>query len=187
MKFKKIIKIKSNLNKLKKHGRGVICGLNTQFRLPQYISIGKNVNLGDYSLFFCWDEYAGKKLAPALIIKDGVKITRNCTVYCTNKIEIGKNVLIASNVLITDENHGMDPESGPYIEQPLLNSEVIIGDDVWIGEQCCVLPGAKIGKKSIVGANSVVNKEIPAYCIAAGNPAKVIKIWDSEKKLWRKI
>lgn len=187
MKLKKYISLKTNLKKLKSNGGEIKCGLNTRFRLPNYISIGKNVSIGDYSLLYCWDEYANQKLAPNLIINSGVKITRSCTIYCTNKVYIGKDVLIASNVLITDENHGMDPEGSPYIEQPLLNSEVTIGDGVWIGEQCCILPGAKIGKKSIIGANSVVNKEIPAYCIAAGNPAKVIKTWSFSEKCWKKV
>lgn len=101
------------------------------------------------------------------------------------KIEIGNNVLIASNVLITNENHGINPElSIPYMNQDLEFKNVYIGDGCWIGEKTIILPGVSIGKQSIIGAGSVVTKSIPEYSIAVGNPAKVIKKYNFQTHRW---
>ena len=64
----------------------------------------------------------------------------------------------------------------------LSGYSVIIDDNVWIGEMTCILPGVSIGKGSIIGSNSVVTKDIPAYCMAAGNPAVVIKNFAVDKE-----
>lgn len=102
-------------------------------------------------------------------------------------IIIGNNVLCASNVIITNENHGMDPESLiPYMDQELTATNVFIGDGCWIGEKVCILAGVSIGKKSIIGAGAVVTKSIPSYSIAAGNPARVLKTYNFESKKWEK-
>lgn len=75
----------------------------------------------------------------------------------------------------------MNPEQGGYSKQPLIINEVIIEDGVWLGQRV-VLPGVKIGKNAIVGANSVVTHNIPENTIAVGSPAKVIKRLDGESK-----
>ena len=104
------------------------------------------------------------------------------------KIHVGDNVLIASNVLITNENHGMDPEAEiPYMDQDLSANDVTVGDGCWIGEKVTILPGSIIGKKSIIGAHSVVNGSIPDYSIAAGIPAKVIKRYNFNSHKWERI
>ena len=125
---------------------------------------------------------------------DGIYIGDYCylgfglSLLNASKIRIGNSVLMASNVLISSENHGMDPESTiPYMDQDLTARDVLIEDGVWIGQNVCILPGVTIGEKAIVGAGSVVTKSIPAYCIAVGNPAKVIKRYDFEKHLWESI
>ena len=101
---------------------------------------------------------------------------------------IGDDVLIASHVLISSENHGIDPEVDvPYMSQPLVSKPVIIGDGCWIGEKVCILPGVSIGKKCVIGAGSVVTKSIPAYSIAVGNTAKVIKKFNFETHNWEKV
>lgn len=101
------------------------------------------------------------------------------------KIIIGDNVLFASNILVTNENHGINPELDiPYMSQSLSAKNVYIGNGCWIGEQVCILSGVSIGEKCIIGAGSVVTKSIPDYCIAAGNPAKVLKKYNFETKRW---
>ena len=102
-------------------------------------------------------------------------------------ITIGDNVLFASNVIVTNENHGMDPENSvSYMDQELTAKDVSIGDGCWIGEKVCILSGVSIGEKCIIGAGSVVTKSIPSYSIAAGNPAKVVKVYNFESKRWEK-
>lgn len=126
----------------------------------------------------------------------GINVQINDYVHigAINKVTIGNNVLIASKVFITDHNHGSygnnDLHSSPEIppeqrEEP--SSPVIIEDNVWIGEFVSILPGVTIGKGSIIGAMTLVNKDIPPFSIAVGVPAKVIKKYDFEEKKWVKI
>lgn len=111
-----------------------------------------------------------------------------------DSIKIGNNVLIASKVFITDHNHGyygfQNIHSNPLItpqNRELSSSKVIIEDDVWIGEFVSILPGVTISKGSIIGAMSLVNKDVPPYSIAVGVPAKVIKKYNFTTKLWEKL
>jgi len=93
--------------------------------------------------------------------------------YC-GSVEIGERVEIAPNCSFYPYNHAM--EAGiPFSRQPLTSrGDIVIGDDVWLGVGTTVLDGARIGKGAIVGAGSVVTREIPAGCIAIGVPARVI-------------
>lgn len=103
-------------------------------------------------------------------------------------VKIGDNVLIASDVMISNENHGTDPINElSYSEQPLNVKNVSIGNGCWIGEKVCILPGVSIGEKSIVGAGSVVTRDIPSYSIAVGNPARIIKKYNFEKNRWESV
>ena len=127
-------------------------------------------------------------------IKPQIHIGRNCyicsyfTILNASSVVLGDDVLVASHVLISSENHGMDPESDlSYAAQPLQSSPVTIGDGCWIGEKACILPGVNIGKKCIIGAGSVVTKSIPDYSIAVGNPARIIKKYDFEVHDWVKV
>ncbi len=97
-----------------------------------------------------------------------------------NKIIIGNNLLTGPNVLITDNSHGQNNtvaelQVAPN-QRPLYSKgEVHIGNNVWIGQNACILSGVTIGDGVIIAANSVVTHDIPAYSLAAGTPAKIIK------------
>ena len=94
-------------------------------------------------------------------------------------------VLMASNILVSSENHSTNPEDTRYyMDQKLECKSVRIGEGSWIGENCKILPGVSIGKKCVIGAGSVVTKSIPDYCIAVGSPAIVIKRYNFEKHEW---
>ena len=94
--------------------------------------------------------------------------------------------MVASNVFSIDYNHGLNPLTISYLENPLIRG-VFVDDGVWIGNDVIVLPNVHIGKKSIIGAGSVVTKDIPEYCIAVGNPAKVVKTYDIKEKKWKQV
>ena len=96
----------------------------------------------------------------------GVSIVSN------HSVNIGNNVLIGANCQIGDR----DGHSNRYKSS---SKPITIEDDVWLGMNVTVLKGVTIGEHSIIGANSVVTKDIPANCIAAGNPCKVIKLLES--------
>lgn len=158
-------------------------GLHFQGKLvnPQFMTIGNNIAIGKGFILHCF--HTGKA-APQLVIGDNFWSRDNLTVFCAEKVIIGKDVTLAKDIFISDENHGMNPMTDNYRKNPLETKEVVIGDGCWLGEKVCVLPGVHIGKKTIIGAGSVVTRDIPEYCIAVGNPCKVIKVWDKDQEEW---
>lgn len=123
-----------------------------------------------------------------IFIKDNVYIGQFFSVLAGGDVTINKHTLIASYVAVISENHGMNPEAGiGYGKQELIKDKVEIGEYCWIGEKVMILPGVTVGDWSIIGAGSVVNKSIPPYSIAVGNPARVIKRYSFETHNWEKI
>lgn len=138
-------------------------------------SMGTNVSVG--LPFIC--DY-GKNI----YIGTNVSVNMNCTFVDCNKIEIGNNVLIASNVQIYTATHPVEladrltpdwnPESGEYFCRTYA-LPVKIGNGCWIGGGVIILPGVSIGDGTVIGAGSVVTKDIPSNCVAVGNPCRVMK------------
>jgi len=148
------------------------------------ISIGTKVYINDRTWLACMPLTGNENCT--LSIGDGTYIARFCHFYATSKIEIGKKVLIADRVYLADNLHEFSDITRPVIDQPVKQTgEVIIGDGAWLGENVCII-GAKIGKQSVVGANSVVTKDIPDYCVAVGTPARIVKRYSFEIKKWVK-
>jgi len=102
-------------------------------------------------------------------------------------VNIGNDVMFAQNIVISAMNHGYEDISIPPSKQKDIIKLITIEDEVWIGANCVITIGVTIGKHSIVGAGSVVTKDIPPYCIAVGNPARVIKKYNSETAAWEKV
>lgn len=107
-------------------------------------------------------------------IGDNVQIGYGTIIHSSKGVSIGPNTQIAAQCYIIDTNHGTSLGSLMQ-KQPLESSPIEIGEDVWIGAQCTVLKGVKIGSHAVVAANTVVNKDVPPYAIVAGSPAKIIK------------
>lgn len=105
----------------------------------------------------------------------------NCTLIDVAKIRIGDNCMMAPNVSVYTAGHPVHPVSRNSAYE--YGKEVTIGDNVWIGGNTVVCPGVHIGSNVVIGAGSVVTKDIPDWCVAAGNPCKVIrKITDADAK-----
>ncbi|WDF79147.1 acyltransferase [Mucilaginibacter sp. KACC 22773] len=153
----------------------------------QNIFIGTKCSIGPYCRIESYNNYNGQILAPKLAMGSFTSLQHAVHIYCANSVTIGEGVVIASGCMITDNNHGIDPEGDLYLRQPLKFRSTTIEDGVWLGENVCVLGGAYIGKRSIIGSNSVVSGIIPSFSIAVGNPAKVIKQYNFESKLWEKV
>ena len=108
-------------------------------------------------------------------------------IKCSEKITIGKNVLTADKVYISDNSHEYHNVYMPIRLQKIVQlKNVVIGDGAWIGENVCII-GASVGKGSVIGANSVVTKSIPDYSIAVGTPAEIIKFYNKKTKIWEKV
>ncbi|MES2427319.1 MAG: DapH/DapD/GlmU-related protein [Bacteroidota bacterium] len=128
-----------------------------------------------------------------ITIGNNVQINDYVHITGIKSVIIGNNVLIASKVYISDSSHGSysgdendsNPGSIPK-DRPLFSKNVKIEDNVWLGEMVSVLAGVTIGKGTIVGANSVVTKNLPANVIAVGSPAKPIKKYNFDSLLWEK-
>jgi len=131
---------------------------------------------------------------PVLRIGRDVQINDYVHIGAVHSVIIGDRVLIASKVFISDHNHGKTKGPGahdhpniPPISRQLVHAEVVIEDDVWIGEFVSVLPGVRIGKGSIVGTMSVVTRDVPAYTMVAGSPARILKRFNFAMSAWEKV
>ena len=148
------------------------------------IFIGSGVYINKFTWLAC-SPLTGDA-ACKLLIGDGTYIGRFGHIYATSGIEIGKKVLIADKVYISDNLHGYQQIDVAIIDQTIIQAnKVFIGDGAWLGENVCVI-GASVGKNSVIGANSLVNKNIPDYCVAAGAPAVIIKRYNFETNCWQK-
>lgn len=106
----------------------------------------------------------------------GSSIAQNCSISGEGVgVFIGRNVMIAPNVVIVAFNHGFDSIDTPMVFQKNTEESIIIEDNVWIASNCTISKGVHIGEGSIIGANSFVNKDIPAFSIVGGVPARMIR------------
>lgn len=102
-------------------------------------------------------------------------------------VKLGDRVGLGQHVFISGFNHGFQDGSRDSNEQELERKPVIINEETHIGSNSVILAGVHIGKRVQVGAGSVVTKDIPDFCVAVGNPARVIKQYDVEKQTWVKV
>jgi|WetSurMetagenome_2_1015567.scaffolds.fasta_scaffold02250_8 acetyltransferase-like isoleucine patch superfamily enzyme len=137
------------------------------------VKIGNNVSINRNTIIECTGVI--RNLGVGLEIGDNVGIAQNCFIQVRGKVIIGSNVIFGPGVYIFSENHNFDNPDLPVVVQGETRKGVIIEEGVWIGSRATILDGVTIGKNSIIAAGSVVNKDIPAYSIAGGVPAKIIK------------
>jgi len=143
------------------------------------ISIGAGSYFGDYFYLTTWPECSPEKKFPKIEIGCNCSFAQFFHITAANQISIGNNVLVGKWVTISDNNHGstfkeslLEPPSQRAI---VSKGAVFIDDDVWIGDKATILSGVTIGKGAVIAANAVVTKNVPAYCVVAGNPAKIIR------------
>lgn len=140
------------------------------------------ISIGDKTIFEKGVQLAARKTSekdPILQIGDGCLIRKDSHITAVHSIIIGNGLLTGTNVFISDNSHG-STDYQTLLQSPrdraiISKGEIIIGNNVWLGNNVCVLPGVRIGDGAVIGANSIVSHDIPAFCVAAGIPAKVIK------------
>ena len=137
---------------------------------------------------------AGQKFSPQLVIGNRVSVGEYVHIGCNHRVVIGDDVLMGSKIYITDHNHGIyrgdnadSPNIPPSDRQLTEGESVEIGARCWIGEFVTILPGVTIGEGCIIGSHSTVTHDIPANSIAVGSPARVVKVWDKDASVWRKV
>lgn len=178
----------------KRVGKGVIWGKSLTLRHPHKIEVGNHVAVNDFAVL---DAYGGKesgiKIADeALIsrsvilnskgglidIKERANLGTMTLVYsrdCT--VKVGKDVLISAFCyLMGGGSHSMDRTDIPIAYQGAECKGIEVGDNVWLGSGVKVQDGCSLGRDAVIGTNSFVNQNIPEFAVAAGNPAKVVKI-----------
>lgn len=165
-------------------GKGSYIGKNlTLNKSPKSnLIIGKRVRIGNHARFSLYGDNSN------IHIHDSVYAGSNISIITSNTVVIEQDVLLASYISIIGHNHGIDPDSNiSYGKQDLIGKPILIKEGSWIGERVCILPGVTIGKKSIVGCGAIVTNDIPDYAIAVGNPAKIIKKYNKNLKIWEVV
>jgi acetyltransferase-like isoleucine patch superfamily enzyme len=155
---------------------------------PHRIFIGADVIIGPNALLSVVTAHGRQRFQPVLRVGDGSRIGQGFVVGCVSDISIGRRVLISSNVYVGDTIHRYDDPTRPVLDQPLAaGRRVSIGDGAFVGINAVILPGVRVGRNAVVGAGAVVTHDVPAYSVAAGNPARVIKSYDFDARAWRTV
>lgn len=167
-----------------------IIRLPFDIRNRKYIRMGKGLTTGHG----CRLEAYPENNSVSMFLGDNIQMNDYVHITAMQSVTIGNNVLMASKIYISDCAHGSyagdaadsSPLTAPA-ERPFVCKPVVIEENVWLGEFVSVLPGTTIGKGTIVGANSVVSKSLPAYVIAVGSPARPIKKFNFDTNQWERI
>jgi len=142
----------------------------------QYISIGEDTLIGP-GVALSAGMVPGQECItnPVVSIGDRCLIGKGSGIVGHFSITIGNDVWTGHHVYITDQNHGYEDVSVPISKQSQPERAVIIGDGSWLGHGSIILPGVTIGEHVVIGANSVVTRNIPSFSVAVGSPARVIR------------
>lgn len=154
--------------RLQQAGGQISIGKGVEIASPENISLGNEIYIVDGAILRACD---GR-----LVIGDRFAVNGNARIVadCGGEIIIGNEVMIGPNVVIRASNHGHKRHDISIWEQGQTGGRIVIGDDVWIAANAVILPGVTIGSHSIIAAGAVVTKDVAAYSIVAGVPAKSI-------------
>lgn len=171
--------------------------LPREIRNSERIYLGDGVRLGPGSVLKAITRYPGGSLRhpegkhveqtfePVIRIGHRVTATASLHVAALQEITIEDDVMFASNVFMCDGLHGYESADVPFKFQGMRQiAPITIGKGCWVGQNVVILPGVTIGEYAIIGANSVVSKDVPAQSIAMGTPARVAKRWEASSQAW---
>lgn len=180
------IKLYPHINRLILKANGAVFGKNIQ--IPSkvlWLIRGGRITIGDNFYLSSGNGVnpIASNLQADVYVEPGANLTignnvgmSSTRLWIHESARIGNNVKIGGCVLITDTDaHPMDYMARRSSNEGTKSAPVVIEDDVWVGAHCIILKGVTIGARSVIGAGSVVTKSIPADCVAAGNPCRVIK------------
>jgi acetyltransferase-like isoleucine patch superfamily enzyme len=167
------IRLRSSVVRLKLWLEGVAFGNHLMVEGPVDVSGGTRITMGDHVRLgrgICLRALGSGRLR----IGSHSYIGNNNIIVAHESVEIGNDCLVAPGCYIADVNHGIVGDR-VIREQPLVSKPITIGNDVWLGAGCSLLPGVTVNDGAVVGARSVVTKDVPKGAIVAGAPAKVIR------------
>ncbi len=171
--------------------RNLRLGSRPKLHGVRHIRLGEAFSAGDDLWLDAVVAYQGMQYDPLVTIGRNVNVSDHVHIACIDRVSIGDGVLCGSKVLITDHDHGryggawQSAPTEPPGARPLFSAgSVSIGDNVFIGDGVVILGGTQIGPGSVIAANAVVKGTIPAGCIAAGSPARVVRRWDPQLDRW---
>jgi acetyltransferase-like isoleucine patch superfamily enzyme len=141
------------------------------------LAVGKHALIETHSVVCTWHG--------DVILKEGASVGIGSVVV--GPVEIGENSAVAQNCFISGQSHNYEDVSMNFRAQGFEITPVVIQKDVWICSNCVILPGVKIGNNSVIGAGSVVVRDLPPYSVAVGNPARVIKKYDFKTEQWVRV
>jgi acetyltransferase-like isoleucine patch superfamily enzyme len=161
-----------------KKGKGALIRWRTRMDVMPFnqFSLGNHSTIEDFSTI--------NNGMGAVIIGDHVRIGIGNVLI--GPVTIGNNVILAQNVVVSGLNHGYADPQIPISRQPCTVGQIAIDDDCWIGANSVLTAGVHIGKHAIVAGGSVVTKNVPPYSVVAGNPAKVIRLYNESTGTWEK-
>ncbi len=177
----------------------------TRFIAPQFDSLGsipeiahprslvifgRNIHLGKYAQIICasdncvrFTSWPSKQSDAEIVLGDYCLVAPGVRISAAQSIRIGDNCMLAANVIISDSDwHGIYNRIRPF----RCTRPVIIENNVWLGERVIVTKGVTICENSVIGAGAIVTKNIPANCVAAGNPARVIKTINPNRRMLKR-
>ena len=167
--------IKKILFQIKNRKKRIFFGKNIRIDNINCIEFDKAISISDNVWINCSD-------LSSVYVGSLVHIGRNCYFSLGGNNKIGKGTLIGSNVKLLSQTHSLVNPNVPMSQTKIIQNEgIIIEDNCWLGESSIVLGGNKVGRNSIIGAYSLVNINIPEYCIAYGNPIRVVKQLNPKK------
>ena len=154
------------------------------------VIFGRNIHLGKYAQIICAGDncvrftcWPGKQGSAEIVIGDYCLIAPGVRISAAKSIRIGDNCMLAANVIISDSDwHGIYNRVRPF----RCTKPVTIENNVWLGERVIINKGVTIGENSVIGAGAIVTKDIPANSVAAGNPARVIKTINPNRRMLKR-
>ena len=156
-----------------------------ELKTVRYIEIGDRVLINKHVFLLTLPE--NESSVPRLVIGDGCVIGHMNHITCMRKVQIGKNVLTADRVFISDHSHQFSNANIPIMHQPsVVKGNVSIGDGTWIGENVAIL-SCNIGKNCVIGSNAVVLKDVPDFSVAVGIPARVVQRFNQTSQTWERV
>jgi carbonic anhydrase/acetyltransferase-like protein (isoleucine patch superfamily) len=154
-------------------GRGTVLEPPIRLGGVERIALGADVWVGGGSWLQVLD---GPDTDVALSLGDGTNLAGGCVLSAAASVTLGRSVLLARNVYVSDHSHAFEDLAKPVIAQGITGiAPVEIGDGAWLGENVVVCPGVRIGRGAVIGANSVVLDDVPDHAVAVGAPARVVR------------